>query len=212
MQIKTFVFNPFYENTYVVYDEDRKGGVIDPGCYEDDEKAILDDFIEKENIEVQAVLNTHCHIDHVLGNDHVKSKYAVPLWIPELEREPLRSVEAYAPSWGITGYHPCEPDHTYRHDETVRIGSIPLRALFTPGHSPGHMVLYHQQSDSLLGGDVLFHLSIGRTDLPGADHETLIRSIREVVFSLPSATKVYPGHGQPTTLKFEKDNNPFLKS
>lgn len=209
IQIETFTFNPFSENTYLVYDETAEGVVIDPGCYDKAEKDKLSQFIERKNITIKYLLNTHCHIDHVLGNNFVKEKYQVPLLLHKKDEPVLRSVKAYAPSYGFNMYQETLPDKYLDEGDTVSFGKITFDVLFLPGHAPGHIGFYHKESGSLFSGDVLFEQSIGRTDLPGGDFNTLIKSIHQKIFTLPDHVVVYPGHGNPTTVKEEKISNPF---
>lgn len=209
IQVQAFTFNPFSENTYVVYDETLSGVIIDPGCYEPDEKMTLTRFIDTENIKVKYLLNTHCHIDHVLGNDFVKERYKVPLLIHAKEAPVLKAVKAYAPTYGFAQYHEAEPDEYLEEGKPISFGNVEFQILFLPGHAPGHVGFYHKESKSLFGGDVLFDGSIGRTDLPGGDMNTLISSIQKKVFALPDDVIVYPGHGDPTSVGKEKISNPF---
>ncbi len=209
MQIQTFVFNPFQENTLVVYDETKEAVVIDPGCYEPAESAQLDDFITAHHLNIKYLLNTHCHIDHVLGNDHVKQKYKVRLMIHPIEETVLRTVKIYAPNYGFAQYQEAEPDGFLNEGDKVKFGNTTLDILFLPGHSPGHIAFYNRQQDVIISGDVLFAGSIGRTDLPGGDFDTLISSIHQKLFTLPDKVVVYPGHGPTTTLGKEKISNPF---
>ena len=210
MFIQTFVFNPFYENTYLIYDDDHVGFVVDPGCYEDYEKEELSKFIEEKKIKIDCVVNTHCHIDHVLGNAFIKEQYNVPIKIPSGEKDMLEAVKAYSTNWGINNYEAAEPDELLEEGH-LKIGELTFQTILAPGHSPGHLVFYHQESGSLIGGDVLFRQSIGRTDLPGGNHEQLIASIKNKIFLLPDTTTVYSGHGAITTIGYEKDHNPFLQ-
>lgn len=209
IQIQTFAFNPFNENTYVVFDQTGEGVIIDPGCYETEEKTTLAKFIEDEGIKIKYLLNTHCHIDHVLGNDFVKEKYKAPFLIHPKEEPVLKSVKAYAPSYGFVQYHEALPDQFINEGDKVLFGTIEFQVLFLPGHAPGHIGFYDINSKSLFSGDVLFQQSIGRTDLPGGDHNTLIKSIHQKIFTLPDDVLVYPGHGDPTTVGEEKISNPF---
>jgi glyoxylase-like metal-dependent hydrolase (beta-lactamase superfamily II) len=209
MTIRTFVFNPFQENTIVAFDETREAVVIDPGCYEPEERKELDDFISTQKLTVKYLLNTHCHIDPVLGNDHVKEKYNVKLLIHAYDEPVLRAVKAYAPSYGFSGYREALPDQFLKEGDTVQFGNIVLQVLFLPGHSPGHIGFYNREQKIILSGDVLFEGSIGRTDLPGGDFNTLIDSIHRKLFTLPDDVVVYPGHGRTTTLGEEKISNPF---
>jgi len=209
IQIQTFTFNPFSENTYLVYDETGEGVVIDPGCYEKAEQETLQQFIESNNIKIKYLLNTHCHIDHVLGNEFIKTKYHVPLFIHKNDESVLRSVKVYAPSYGFNQYHEVLPDGYLAEGDTVSFGKINFEILFLPGHAPGHIGFYHKESGSLVSGDVLFEQSIGRTDLPGGDFNTLIKSIHQKIFTLPDNVIVYPGHGNATTVGEEKISNPY---
>lgn len=209
MQVHSFTFNPFMENTYVVCDKQKKGAIIDPGCYEAREQQILIDFIESEGITIEKIINTHCHIDHVLGNTWAKNTYMVPLLVGKKEAEMLKAVESYAPNYGFQHYAPAEPDEFLEESGTLNIGEESLDILFVPGHSPGHLAFYSKKHGFVIGGDVLFERSIGRTDLPGGDHDTLIQSIHNHFFTLPDNTLVYCGHGNNTTIGVEKKENPF---
>ena len=210
MQVKSFTFNPFSENTYLLYDTTGKAVIVDPGCYDKNEQAELDDFISKNQLTPTLLLNTHCHIDHVLGNAYVKAKYKIPLWIHNNEEQILRAVSSYASNYGFPNYQESEADHFIKEGEEIKFGDTRLQSLFVPGHAPGHVVFYHEESKTCIGGDTLFQGSIGRTDLPGGDHETLLRGIRTELFKLPNDVIVYPGHGPTTTIGFEKLNNPFV--
>lgn len=209
LTIKTFEFNPFQENTYLVFDEGREGIVIDPGCYEEEERQELATFIDANDLTIKLLINTHCHIDHVLGNYFIKEKYKVPLLLHRIEEPFLRAVKTYAPNYGFHQYQDTAPDGYLEEGDVVEIGNQKLAVLFVPGHSPGHVAFYHAESKSVIAGDVLFHHSIGRTDLPGGDFDTLINSIHHKLFLLPDDVVVYPGHGPTTTIGFEKNTNPF---
>lgn len=209
LTVHSFVFNPFQENTYVLYDETRECIIIDPGCYDAEEKQELVSFIEAHDLTVQLLLNTHCHVDHVLGNYFVKEKYKVNLLIHPKEQYILKAVTAYAPNYGLNNYEESQADAFVDEGDTIRFGNQLLEVIFSPGHSPGHVVFYHPGDKILIGGDVLFYNSIGRTDLPGGDHDQLIGSIRRKLFALPDTVKVFPGHGPAITIGFEKRTNPF---
>ena len=209
LHVKTFVFNPFSENTYVVYDDSLEAVVIDPGCYEQEEKDHLDNFIKSEKLIVTYLLNTHAHIDHVLGNYHVKEKYKVPFLMHKKDESVLKAVKAYAPNYGFINYTEALPDQFLEEGDDVIFGNSKFSVLFVPGHAPGHIAFYNQKEKILMGGDVLFKRSVGRTDLPGGNHETLINSIHQKLFVLPDDVVVYPGHGDTTTLGEEKISNPF---
>jgi glyoxylase-like metal-dependent hydrolase (beta-lactamase superfamily II) len=209
IQIQNFVFNPFMENTYVLYDESKEAIIIDPGCYEEAEREELTTFIEANELKVVQLINTHCHIDHVFGNAFIKLKYGVTLTIHEEDEATLKSVEAYAPAYGFNGFETSEADAFFKEGDVVQFGNSSLEVFFTPGHAPGHVVLVNQSQNICIGGDVLFDGSIGRTDLPGGDFDTLIQSIHEKLFVLADETVVYSGHGGTTTIGKEKLSNPF---
>ncbi|MCU0398235.1 MAG: MBL fold metallo-hydrolase [Cyclobacteriaceae bacterium] len=209
LSVKRFEFNPFEENTYVVYDDTRQCIIIDPGCSDQEEESALMRFISSNALQVVMLINTHCHIDHVLGNAFIKNQYHVKLWIHEKEEPLLKSVKAYAPNYGFYRYNEAIADEFLKEGDFVELGNDRLEVLFVPGHSPGHIALYHKESKTVLGGDVLFRSSIGRTDLPGGDYDTLIRSIHTKLFTLPDDVTVYCGHGPETTIGYEKRTNPF---
>lgn len=209
LKIQSFVFNPLQENTYILYDETGECVIIDPGCYEQDECRELAGFITDHKLAVKLILNTHCHIDHVLGNYFVKEKYKVSLLIHTNELPVLKAVKAYAPSYGLHQYSEAEPDGFLNEGVNVQFGKQSLKVLFVPGHAPGHVAFLSESGKILLGGDVLFYNSIGRTDLPGGNYDTLINSIHEKFFTLPDDITVYPGHGPETTIGYEKRTNPF---
>jgi len=211
MQIKQFIFNPFSENTYILYDETKQCAIIDPGCNEAAEREALIDFIDKEKLTPTLFLNTHCHIDHILGNWFIAEKYKLPLQAHELEKPVLEATVVYGPTMGIN-VNPSPAIEVFLNDgDTVKFGDTELKVLFAPGHSPGSICFYNKKAKTLIGGDVLFQMSIGRTDLPGGDFNNLIKSINEKLWTLPDDTQVYCGHGPATNIGFEKLNNPFIK-
>lgn len=212
LQIETFVFNPYQENTYVLSDSETKECVIvDPGMHNHLEEEELREFVESNGLKPVALLNTHCHIDHVLGNHFVFAEWGLLPQFHEQELPVLISVQNYAPQMGIR-YEPSPIGEVFLEDgHSVRVGEYELQAIFAPGHSPAHLCYYIPTEDMLVGGDVLFRNSIGRTDLPGGDHDTLLRSIQTRIYTLPDETIVYPGHGPSTTVGFEKATNPFVR-
>lgn len=197
------------ENTYVLYDETNEAIIVDPGCYEEAERLELTDFIETNGLKVVKLVNTHCHIDHVLGNEFVRKTYGVELFIHPNDEETLRAVKVYAPAYGFAHFEETEIVQNLAEGTDVTFGKSSLEVLFTPGHAPGHVVLVNRAQNICIGGDVLFDGSIGRTDLPGGDFDTLIASIHNKVFPLGDAMVVYPGHGGTTTVGKEKVSNPF---
>jgi hydroxyacylglutathione hydrolase len=209
LQVHSFVFNPFQENTFVLYDETKECIIVDPGCSDDLERNQLKAFVTEQKLKVKLLVNTHCHIDHVLGNRFVKEAFKVNLLIHAMEEPVLKAVEVYAPNYGFHLYQHQSPDAFLEEGDYIKFGNQSFVVLFVPGHSPGHVAFYSEKNRMLLGGDVLFYNSIGRTDLPGGNHETLINSIHKKFFALPDHVKVYPGHGPETTIGFEKKTNPF---
>ena len=210
ISVAVFTYNPFQENTYVLYDQTKECVIIDPGCYEKSENEQLFDFVMTNNLKVVKLVNTHCHIDHMLGNKFVVEAFNVDLYAHKLETEVLSSVYAYGPSMGIFPEQSPQISNFIEEGDLLEFGDSKLQTLFCPGHSPGSICFYSAENKFLIGGDVLFQLSIGRTDLPGGDHQTLINSLNDKVMKLPEDTIVYPGHGQSTNIGFEKANNPFL--
>lgn len=208
--IKSFTFNPFQENTYVVFNTSKECFIIDPGCYTPSEEVEILDFITKKGLKPVGLLNTHCHIDHVFGNRFIAEKFDLIPQIHQLEEKMLDAAGASAKMFGLD-YVPS-PKPAILPENQILLGTEVFDILFVPGHSPGHVAFYHAGSKSLISGDVLFRRSIGRTDLPGGDMDTLLASIREKLFALPDETIVYAGHMESTTLGFEKENNPFLNA
>jgi glyoxylase-like metal-dependent hydrolase (beta-lactamase superfamily II) len=209
--IKTFVFNPFMENTFLIYDETREALIIDPGCYESSEKEELKGFVDSNGLNVIKLINTHCHIDHCLGNKFVKDTFGVELALQKSEEEVLRSVINYAPAYGFDAYEETEADEYLDPGDILKFGNSELKVLSVPGHSPGHIALINTEEKICISGDVLFRESIGRTDLPGGNYDTLISSIHSQLFALPDDTIVYSGHGPVTTIGDEKQINPFCR-
>jgi hydroxyacylglutathione hydrolase len=208
-RIQSFVFNPFQENTFVLFDETKECIIVDPGCSDEREELQLKTFVDQQKLRVKLLLNTHCHIDHVLGNKIVKETYKVNLLIHHTEEPVLKAVEVYAPNYGFHLYQHQPPDGFLEEGDYIKLGNQTFVVLFVPGHSPGHVAFYSEKNRVLIGGDVLFYNSIGRTDMPGGDHDLLINSIHTKLFTLPDHVKVYPGHGPETTIGFEKKTNPF---
>lgn len=211
LTVKTFTFNPVQENTYVLYNEKKECCIIDPGCYFSEERDRLKTDIEKTGLKPVLLLNTHCHLDHIFGNKFVHESWGLDLHIHEKEKIVL----ANGPASGLRFQLPFEnyegPLIYIKEGENIKLRDDELEVFFTPGHSPGSVSFYHEAGGFVIGGDVLFNGSIGRTDLPGGDYDTLVNSIQTKFFTLPDDTKVYSGHGPVTTVGFEKMNNPFVK-
>ena len=211
LHVKTFTCNPFQENTYLVYNDERQAFIVDPGMYFPDEFDMVFNFIEQHQLQPVALLNTHCHIDHVVGVPAVLERYSIPYLFHEKERPVFDRIPDTARMFGLHAVAMPEPSGYIREGEKVVLGNDNFDVLFTPGHSPGSVCFYHEAQGILLDGDVLFQQSIGRTDLPGGDYNTLIHSITTQLLSLPDTVTVYSGHGPATTIGLEKMNNPFLK-
>lgn len=210
LYLKSFTFNPFQENTYVIYDDELTAYIIDPGNSTETENAALKNFISEKKLSLKRLLLTHAHIDHILGNKFIFDNYGL---LPEVNREDLFFLERMpqtAAMYGLSCDPSPMPEHFINHGDTISLGKYVFECIHTPGHSPGSISFYNQENKILLGGDVLFRESIGRSDLPMGDHETLIRSIKEKLFVLGDDVKVYSGHGPSTTIGYEKQNNPFL--
>jgi len=210
LTLHSFTQNPFQENTWLIWSEDGECIIVDPGCYTEEERQELSDFIEKKNLKPVRLINTHCHIDHVLGNPYVNRKYGLTPEIHSLDLPLLKAVEQYGSLWGIRSEVQPEPILSLEHGQKIRVGTNELSVIFTPGHAPGEVSLYCEKQQFLIAGDVLFYESIGRTDLPGGDHQRLLQSIREQLMILPNETAVHPGHGPSTTIGHERKYNPFL--
>lgn len=209
--LQTFEFSPIQENTYLLYNEHNDCIIIDPGCYFEEEREMLASFIQSKNLNPVLLLNTHCHLDHVFGNKFVAEKYGLIPHIHPLEKKLLE----YAPTSGLMYNLPFDNytgELAYIDEGSIlKVGEDELVAIFTPGHSPGSLSFYCKKQLFIISGDVLFQRSIGRTDLPGGDHATLIRSIKEKLMILPDETVVHSGHGPSTTVIAERNGNPYLK-
>ena len=210
LQIKVLTFNAVQENTYVLYNEFKECIIVDPGCYSDEEKEALKDFIEKNGLQPKMLINTHCHLDHVFGNKYVAEAYQLTLQIHKNEEEMLQM----APASGLMFNLPFD-NYTgqlifLKEGDIISLRDDILKVIEAPGHSPGSICFYCEKQKFIIGGDVLFYQSIGRTDLPGGNHESLIKNIKEKLFLLPDDVKVYPGHGPATTIGDEKKYNPYL--
>lgn len=210
LTIKTFVCNPYQENTYLLSDDSKECVIIDPGMYTGTEQNEVLKYIAVEKLKPVLLLNTHCHIDHVLGNKFIYDTYGLLPQFHEGEMPVLASIPSYAPSMGIKYDVSPLPEVFLNETGTVVFGNTSLRLIFAPGHSPAHLCFYSEADKVLMAGDVLFNGSIGRTDLPGGNHNQLLKNITEKLFVLPEDCKVYPGHGTPTSIGFEKVNNPFF--
>jgi hydroxyacylglutathione hydrolase len=210
LQVKSFTFNDFYENTYILFDETKECVIIDPGCNNEHEKSLLSNFITENELTPIHLLNTHCHIDHILGNKYVADTYGLTLISNKGEIPVLEFGSQTAAMYHIPYEKSPNIEIFVDEGDIISFGNTTLDIIFTPGHSPASISFYHKESNILIAGDVLFQGSIGRTDLPGGNFEVLIRMIKSKFLTLPDETIVYPGHGEYTNIGIEKRTNPFL--
>ncbi len=211
LHIHSFCFNPFQENTYIVYNDAKQAIIIDPGMYFDNERTEFFSFMEANKLQPLMLLNTHAHLDHIFGNAIVLETYNIPFGIHEGELTVLQHAEEVAYKYGVPMVKSPLPSFYLQDKDIIQLGTTEIHVLLTPGHSPASVSFYIPELASVLSGDVLFENSIGRTDLPGGNYETLIQSVKEKIFTLPPTTKVYSGHGVVTTVEKEIAHNPFFK-
>ncbi|MDD5184137.1 MAG: MBL fold metallo-hydrolase [Paludibacter sp.] len=211
MTIKTFTFNPFQENTYIVHDETNEAVIIDAGCLNKDEKSAIINYLEEKKLTLKRVINTHLHLDHQFGNKFIFDTFGIK---PEANIEDEYLVESFvtqARSFGLSVSEEGQAIGNYIvENQEIKFGNTIMTTLLVPGHSPGSVAFYSEKEGVVFVGDVLFRGSIGRTDLPRGDFATLILSITKKLFLLPDSTVVYSGHGPTTTIGYEKKNNPYL--
>ncbi|MCX6285621.1 MAG: MBL fold metallo-hydrolase [Bacteroidetes bacterium] len=211
IQLERFAFNTFMVNTYVLYDETKEAVIVDAACYESFEKQGLADFIQDAGLRIVRHILTHCHIDHILGSQFVFEKYGI---LPEFHRAGLpflTEAKSIAINFGLTLDGVPEPGGFIEDGEVINFGKCSLSVLYTPGHADGSVCFYSSADGFVITGDVLFRDTIGRTDLPSGDFDSLMESIKTKLFTLPEDTVVYPGHGPETSIGYEMVNNPFIK-
>jgi glyoxylase-like metal-dependent hydrolase (beta-lactamase superfamily II) len=211
MKIRSFTFNPFAENTYVLYDETGECAIVDPGCYDPDEKEALTACISEEGLKPVRLILTHCHIDHILGLPFIAETYGVQAEMHKGELQVLKYAQQMGMMYGTPVDRMPDPGPFLDDGDVVTFGNTSLEILFTPGHSPASICLFERTTKQLISGDVLFRDSIGRTDLPGGNYETLLKSIFSKLMILDDDVRVYPGHMETTTIGTERQWNPFLK-
>lgn len=212
ISIKQFVFNPWQENTYIVYDKTGECVIIDAGCFNKNEEQTLLDFIEANNLTVKHVLNTHLHIDHIMGNAFVYQKFKIQPTAHENDEFLIDQTLGYAAQLGLDiSIEPPYPGKYIDEGQVIECGDFQFDVLHVPGHTPGHLVFHIKDANVLFTGDVLFKDSIGRTDLIYGNYETLLKGIQHKLMVLPDETKVFPGHGASSTIGQERNNNPFIK-
>ncbi|MDE6256022.1 MAG: MBL fold metallo-hydrolase [Muribaculaceae bacterium] len=213
MKIVKFGFSLFGINTYLVYDPSTlKCAVIDPGMFDKEEEDAMENFIRKNSLEVTHIINTHLHIDHVVGIGFLKRKYNAPLYAHKDDEFLASRVGEQARMFGLPAkVEDVAIDYYLSPGETIKIGDGELKVIHVPGHSPGSVALYDEKDGFVITGDALFAGSVGRTDLPGGNMSTLLLSIKNGLLALPPSTIVYPGHGPATTIGQEIRMNPYLK-
>jgi glyoxylase-like metal-dependent hydrolase (beta-lactamase superfamily II) len=211
IRIEKFVFNTFMVNTWLLYNETGEGIIVDAACYGSEEENMLRDFIAENNLKLVRNLNTHCHIDHVLGNAFIAQSYGI---YPEYHKNStpfFQTLKEFGSSFGFDIDHIPPPRRFLEDDEMIHWGNSSLKVMFTPGHAEGSVCFYNEDQGFVITGDVLFKDTIGRTDLPSGNFEQLMKSIKTRLFTLPGDTVVYPGHGPETTIGYERENNPFVR-
>lgn len=211
LDVKCFVFNPFGVNTYVIVNQKKEAIIIDAACYNAFERDSLFDYISDNNIIVKFQINTHCHIDHILGNSFIAEVFDAPLHIHLKSQLFLDSAKYYAKTFGLELDKVCQPEAFVDENYCIKLGDERLDVLYTPGHADGSICLVSYSSKFVITGDVLFKASIGRTDLPTGNLEVLLTNIKNKILTLPDDFTVYPGHGDSTNIKSEKIFNPFIK-
>jgi hydroxyacylglutathione hydrolase len=212
LTVQSLLFSPVQENTYLVYNEKGETLIIDPGCYFPEERSVLKEKINTKGLKPMMLVNTHCHLDHVFGNKFVYETWGLELHFHAAEQKVFDYAPAAGDLWDLPFQNYSGPIHHIKEGTKINVGEDELEILFTPGHSPGSISFYSAVGGWVISGDVLFRESVGRTDLPGSDFLTLEKSIRTQLYTLPNATHVYSGHGMPTTIGYEKQNNPFVKA
>jgi hydroxyacylglutathione hydrolase len=210
MEIFRLVFSPIEVNTYILADQSGVCAIIDCGCYDTNESEELAEFIKNKNLNPVLLLNTHCHLDHVFGNRFILGRYNLKTFSSEYDEKNRKRSVQHAMIFGLTMENPPEPAGFLVDNQVITFGTTELVSLHVPGHSPGSLAFYSEKNSCVFTGDALFSGSIGRTDLPGGDYETLIKSINTKLFVLPPLTVVYPGHGSETTIEREMKSNPYF--
>ena len=211
ISIQQFVFNSFMVNTYLLFDESCECIIVDPACYEEREKRELRNFISENKLKLVRNVNTHCHIDHILGNAFIAENFGI---FPEYHKASVPfffTAKEIAGSFGFTLNGTPDPVGFLEEGKKVTFGKSELDVFYTPGHADGSVCFYNKTNNFVITGDVMFRDTIGRTDLPSGDFNLLMKSIKEKLFTLPDETTVFPGHGPETTIGYEKRNNPFIR-
>ena len=211
LTIKKLIFNPFGENTYIVWDKSKEAAIIDPGMMSDYENFAVLKFVTDNQLNLRHLINTHAHIDHIAGNGFIKHTFGLKSECNKEDEYLAKHVCEQAQMFGLRyNGNPLSIDIHLNDNDTIKIGDETVSVIYVPGHTKGHIALHCNQSDCVFTGDALFRQSIGRTDLPGGDYATLIRSVTGRLMNLPETTTIYPGHGENSTIGFEKANNPYI--
>jgi hydroxyacylglutathione hydrolase len=212
MQIQRFTFNPLQENTYVLWCEiSRECVIVDAGMYERREQEEMREFLSSHNLNPIGLWGTHAHIDHIFGNQWLLDSYKVPYHLHPLDIPMIERSKAMAAVWNLNYHESPLPDFELQHGQVLTLGHDEVEVRFVPGHAPGHVVFCNHSNKWAVVGDTVFSGSIGRTDLPGGNHEQLISSIERELFSLADDYQLHPGHGPSTTVGHEKERNPFFE-
>ncbi len=211
MKIKSFVLNPFGINCYLYYDEKTGEGIlIDPAISSEEEKTQISRYIESEKVKIKYIINTHGHLDHVIGNKWAKDTFSAPLYFHEKDKPLVEKVTEQGLMFGIDVFAQPEADKFITEGDIITFNNCKLKIIHTPGHSSGSICLVDEENKVIFSGDTLFNNSIGRTDLPGGDMKILLDSINLKILCYPDDFEVYPGHMESTTIGDEKKYNPFL--
>jgi glyoxylase-like metal-dependent hydrolase (beta-lactamase superfamily II) len=211
MEIKRFTFNPVSVNAYLLWDETKEAVLIDPACFYKEEEAELSRFVVAQGLKIVHILNTHGHFDHLMGNDFAAMKWGLKVLIHAGDEFMLDQAKQHALMFGITMANPSSEAGSLSEGDVFTFGNSELKVIHVPGHSPGSVAFYSERDKLIVVGDILFEGSVGRTDLPGGNHEQLISGIKKKLMTLDDAVKVYSGHGNETTIGWEKKTNPFLR-
>ncbi len=211
LQVECFTFNAFQENTYLIIDDKKECWVVDPGMYDNAEVSMLTNYLENHRLLPKAIINTHTHLDHIFGVNALKNLYNIPFGIHTGDVPVLNGAAGAAMLFGFNFPNIPTVDFYIQEHQPIPNGPEGIETRLAPGHSPGSIIFYHQEGKWVIGGDVLFYGSIGRTDLPGGNHNTLLKSIATELYTLPEDTVVYSGHGVVTTIGHEKQYNPFVR-
>lgn len=210
INVKIFTFNPLQENTYLLYNEKKECVIIDPGCYFEAEREQLKQFVSENDLQPRLLVNTHCHLDHVFGNRFIAETYGLELFLHPGEKVVLEHAPTSGLMWNLPFDNYVGATHDLVPGESIQLGEDTMKILFVPGHSPASVAFYNEKQGILIAGDVLFRESVGRTDLPGGNPDTLVNSIMTEFYVLPDETVVYSGHGPQTTIGHEKKFNPYV--